>query len=294
MGELCFTNKAFHFKANTMKFYIFLLSFFLLSAYSVAAQKYDYQWPFGYGANFENNFGVSILDFNDQSTTVSPFAETETFNMGYASSFICNAEGQLILMTNNCVVLDRNFNVVEGADTLTPGVIYDEYCHSSFGSSYPSGQCSMFLPEYGNDSTYYLINKDIEISFIMEDVISKNTYLNVIVRRDDGSFYVKERQKLIDNMHMVSRRLTACIHSNGEQWWTWAINYNSNRFYKFLIGGEDLLQGPIIQEIGIDLKSKDMDIGQASFSPNGQLLAINSETYGLLLYDFDNSTGELL
>ena len=269
---------------------LLVLSFSIL----LYGQKYDYQWPFGYGANLENSFGFSLLDFNDQSTTVFPFFETDEYEIGDAGSFICDSQGQLMLMTNNCAILDRNFNIIEGTDTLTPGVIYNENCHfSNWIADYPSGQCSLFMPEMGNDSVFYVINKDFEILITGEDVISRNTYLSKIVRREDTSFYLKEKRILIDDMPVITRSTTACIHADGQRWWTWSIKYNSNRFYKFLIGGDSIVEGPFIQEIGVDLKSLDTGLGQVTFSPDGRHLAINSESYGVLLYDFDNATGTL-
>ena len=41
----------------------------------LAAQKYDHQWPFGYGTNLPLQFGISLLDFNGGQVSVAPFAQ---------------------------------------------------------------------------------------------------------------------------------------------------------------------------------------------------------------------------
>lgn len=92
---------------------------------------------------------------------------------------------------------------------------------------------------------------------------------------------------------MIWGRLTGVLNAEGDKWWIWMLEHDTNRFYKFLIGGEGVVQGAFVQEIGIALDNFDLDVGQTAFSPNAQLLAINSETYGVILYDFDAQSGLL-
>lgn len=253
------------------------------------AQRYDYQWPFGDGANLPAGFGISILNFQNQRVSADPYAEVPVFEMSNAGSFVCDAQGNLALMTNNCQIVDRHFQVITGGDSLTPGAIYNDYC--AYGD-YPSYQSSLFLPELGNDSVYYLLHKDLEIWDEKQDLVSRYFYLTLVVRKPDGSYYVRERSILL-HTDMVTSRLTACIQRDGDRWWVWTAGYNTNRFYKFLIGGPEIAQGPFVQEIGVTLKNKELDIGQAAFSPDGAHLGIHNEAYGVLMYDFDNASGEM-
>ncbi|MFN0215912.1 MAG: T9SS type A sorting domain-containing protein [Saprospiraceae bacterium] len=253
------------------------------------AQKYDYQWPFGDGHTISNGFGISLLDFNNNQVTVSPFAETDP-EMSNAGSFICDENGALMLMTNNCEVYDRNFQVIEGGDSLTPGNTFNTFC-ADFGD-YPADQSSLFLPALDNDSITYLLHKDSELSDPLQDLVSRNFYLSIIVKKPDGSFHLKEKRLLLAT-NMVVNRLTACLHQDGIRWWTWAAGYNTNKFYKFLIGGPEIVQGPFTQQIGIPLINQELDIGQVAFSPNGKLLGLNNEAHGAMIYSFDNATGVL-
>lgn len=274
--------------------YSITLSFLIYFSCIATAQKYDYQWPFGYEANFDNNFGISILDFNQGEVSTFPFAEIDPqfFQIGAEGSFICDSSGEIMLMTNNCIIVDENFNIIEGADTLTPGPTYNEYCNASWGSDYPSFESSIFFPDLSNDSTYFLANRDAELWIEGQDVVAWNYYLNTIVQKNDGSFYIKNRIALLENFMMTPPGVVACLDHNGTAWWLYAIKYNSNEFHVFRIGSQGEVLDTIVQDIGPNLKTYDVEL-QSSFSPDGRLLAISSPTHGVLLYDFDNASGAL-
>ena len=265
----------------------FLFLFFVLSiCYS---QKYDYQWPFGDGDDFSIGFGISTLNFYDSEITTTPYAEVPVFELSNAGSFICNNSGEIVLMTNNCEVFNHNFEVIPNGDTVTPGIIYNDYCESG---DYPSSQVSLFLPSMYTDSIVYLLHKDEEIWDAKQDVVSRKLYCSTIVQKADSSFYLKDKKVLYDDV-MITSRLTAVTHSDGKRWWTWTAGYDSNVFYKYLIGGQNGVEGPFEQAIGIPLKNKELSIGQTAFSPDATKLAINNEKHGVMLYDFNNTTGEL-
>ncbi len=266
----------------------FTLLALLIFTLPLTAQRYDYQWPMGYGSNFALDFGISMLDFNDQDVNVYPFAEIDDFELGEAGSFICDENGNIMLMTNNCKIVDANFQTIPNGDTLTPGSSHDNFCHMGW---YPSFQASLFLPEFSNDSTIYLVHNDAFVSGVFQDVISEAFYTSTIIRKPNGTFYLKEK-KLLRADTMIAARVTAGLHADGDKWWTWVHDYGSNRFHKFLVGA-DTIQGPFSQDIGPEATTFNFDVGQTAFSPDMSMLAINTDTWGILLFDFDNATGEL-
>jgi hypothetical protein len=275
-----------------MKKYLLCFLLIAFNIESLTAQKYNYQWPYGYGSNLALDFGFSKIDFNNQQVTISAIGELDHFDFGYNGSFICDKDGQLQLMTNNCAIRDKNFNIIEQGDTLTPGITWDNYCADNGGyyGDYPASQANLFLPELSNDSVYYLLHKDANISNFYQDVISQNFYLSIIVKRENGFFYLKEKKKIKEGV-MSPRKLTACRSTDGTKWWTYVIDYNSNKFYSFEIGGIELIGTPVLSTLGIAIDN-DETAGQATFSPNTKILAINSNrNNGVLLYDFDNATG---
>lgn len=274
-----------------IKFFLLLFLFCLLACSPVLGQKWDYQWPMGYGNSPLPD--ISVLDFNDGDVSTEViFPVVGNFGIGATGSFICDKQtGQVLLMTNGCRVYDNGLQVVQGSDTLSPGPTYNSYC-VGLGEDYPATQSNAILPELTNDSIYYVLHKDGDINSSLQDVVSYNFYLTTVVRKPGNSFYVKDK-KLLLNTPMIVGKVTACINSDGTKWWTWVAGYDTNVFYKFLVGGTDTIQGPFEQTIGDLLYNKQLGIAQAAFSPDTKTLAINADTKLVKVYDFDNETGEL-
>jgi hypothetical protein len=261
----------------------------MIAALRTEAQRFDYQWPFGYGSNLSQGYGLSLLDFNGDSVKTIPWA-APGIRFGNGAAFICDEAGEVMLLTNNCAVYDRNFQIIEGGEMPTPGTTYQNFCPDFH--DYPADQSTLFLPALDNDSVTYLLHKDSELSSALQDVVTRRFYLSTIVRRPSGAFYLKEKRLLLE-VDMVVNRLTATRHADGLHWWTWAAGYNTNTFYVFRIGGPEGVEGPLVQEIGPDLLGTQVGVGQTAFSPTGNILGMNNKFYGALLYDFDRNTGVL-
>lgn len=272
-----------------MKRSLLLGTLLAIAMLRLEAQRFDYQWPFGYGSNLPQGFGISRLDFTDDSVKTSLLA-APGIRLGNGGSFICAPDGQLMLLTNNCNVYDHNFQIIEGGNALTPGNTYNSHCIPY--NDYPADQSTLFLPALDNDSVTYLLHKDSELSNALQDVVTRRFYLSIIVRRPSGAFYLKEKRLLLD-VDMVVNRLTATRHEDGLHWWTWVAGYNTNTFYQFRIGGPELVEGPFVQKIGPKLLGVQVGVGQTAFSPNGDRLSMNNIAYGALVYDFDRSSGLL-
>jgi len=275
-----------------------LLPALLLCPLLSMAQKWDYQWPMGYWYGSVGGLpDIALLDFTGDTVALYGHAYSDHLGFGSSASAICDGEGQLALTTNNCGVFDQDFLLVPGSDTLTPGWGFDNYCdvQSQSVDGYIGKQITLFLPEMGNDSVVYLAHKDniLVDSFPVLDVLSTKLYLSTLVRKPDGSHYLKEKRKLAQGFYNFGR-LTACLHADGERWWVNMVEHNSNRFDWFLVGGQDTVQGPFVQEIGSPLLNQDIDIGQVAFSPDASMLAFNSgHSEKIYLYGFDNATGQL-
>ncbi len=263
--------------------------FLLLFPLPTFAQKWDYQWPMGYEFQSTTIPDISLLDFTGDTVSVYNYAFVNNLSFGATASFICNVEGQLLLLTNNCAVYDADFQLVSGTNILTPEG-YDDYCN---GGGYIGKQSTVFLPQISNDSIIYLAHKDNIVYNTTESVLSTKLYLSTLVKKTDNTYYLKEKRQLLNGLYNYSH-LTACIHVDNNKWWTGMIGYNTNKFYWFLVGGQDTVQGPIVQEIGVPLINNDIGISQSAFSPDATMLASNADVLKqIYLYGFDNATGEM-
>ena len=268
----------------------YLLIVFLVSEVGLFAQKWDYQWVFGYAAAKEKGYGLTLLDFNNSQVDVSYYQRSPSYDLDFGGSFIDSKEGELILHTNNCVIKDADGNVISGTGLITPTGDAVSGCEGNAAVSYAAEQSSVFIPDLKDDSVVYLIHKDSDLDFEADEIGGNNMYLSKIIKENDRYKYVS--RKLISTWYQVDSRLTACPNKEKTGWWVLMPDNNSNVFRKYLITNDTLIKTDS-QSIGRVLNSWDLGIGQAQFSPDGSMYAINSERYGVLLYDFNNETGEL-
>ena len=197
-----------------MRNMLFIIILFL--SCRLSAQRYNYQWIFGYDNYAENSFGLSMLDFNDGEVTCEYYGGINDVNISFAGSFINSSSGSLQLFTDNCELFDNNFNIVEGSKTLNPGYVNDNYCdHPQYATDYPSGQAAVLLPEINNDSIVFLLHKNLIIDFDVEEYYSSTLYLSTIIQKTDGSFELVNKEFLLE-WRFITRRLTACRHANGD------------------------------------------------------------------------------
>jgi hypothetical protein len=278
-----------------MKYFYILGLYLTLNPWLAFSQKWDYQWPMGYEFLSTTIPDISLLDFTQDTLSIYGYAFVNNLGFGRNASFICDADGQIQLVTNNCAVYDTDFQLVMGSDSLTPGWGYDTHCGDQSYGGYIGIQLNVFLPQIGSDSIVYLAHKDNIINDVPFDVLSTKLYVSTLVRKSDGTYYLKEKRQMLQGLYNTNR-LTACLHADGDKWWAGGmVNYNSNEFNWVLIGGEqDTVQGPFAQAIGPTLLNQKIGISQIAFSPDAQKLAFNSDVlHQVFLYDFDNTTGLL-
>lgn len=262
---------------------------FIFSLTTSSAQKYDYQWLFGYGENKDLGGGISLLDFHNGDVDVSYYGKSNYFDIGYTGSFIDDYEGNIELITNNCEVIDKSWNVISGPEIITPDGAKDR-CFSEDGTTYAAYQSALFLPDLADVQTTYLMHKDLIIDYDKQILYSDHLWFSIIKRNSNG--YDFEKKYHINKSRQVDGVLTACPDKEKKKWWILMPEYKTGYFNKYLVGADTVIEFTK-QKIGKPLDGLDLGIGQAQFSPDGSMLGLNSEDYGVLLYDFDNSTGDL-
>lgn len=265
--------------------YIYVLLFF--HALHGHAQKWDYQWIFGYDCNSGvEGFGLSMIDFNDGQVTVD-FWNPSCYDMEAGSSFICDGNsGQLLFHTNGCYIWDAD------QVSLTTGTLIDDWRSQQYCPEIYSGyQSKIMLPDMEDEDVSYLVMKDNVISETFGTVVSTKLLLFRIENGEDGASVTDVRELLVADLQLG--HLTAELNDTHDKWWLHVTEYETNVHHTFLVGGADTVVYTSIQQIGGVSGNYTWDVGQAVYSPDGTLFANSTETYGVMLYDFDNATGIL-
>ena len=258
-------------------------------------QKRDYIWLTGYSSNGNPNsiVGGTLMDFNQQPATFEYQYRELDFDITNAS--LCDAEGNLLVYTNGQEVVSREHEIMENGDSLVVTIFNIPW----EGEGLNLQQGALFLPQPQNEQLIYLFHEEKEWAAPDDTSSSISTrifqlYLTIIdVEANNGLGKVTEKRIPIVADTMGIGKITSVRHANGRDWWIIIGEFDSSRFYRFLLTPEGLMPyEPLI--IGDTSLS---GVGQAVFAPNGEWYArINSrsipEGQFLDIFRFDRCAGE--
>ena len=109
----------------------------LALSHTTQAQKYDYQWAFGYGTGELEGFGLTLFDWNngefsiiDNGGFILDKSATERYRVGTAGACIADRDGKLALMTNNCHIIGSDTDSIPGGSHISPSGDWIDWCLS--------------------------------------------------------------------------------------------------------------------------------------------------------------------
>ncbi len=273
---------------------ILITCLLILLSFAATAQNDDMRdnlWLFGYDSNStDTSFGGSNIDFSLSPPDIYRVSRNMDFDVTNAS--MCDQQGYLLFYTNGIYIANKsNFQMYNGGG-LSPGGLNAEW--NSVGLHIPQGVLALPVPD--NDSLYILIHAAYDlINFPNTEVVVKTLYYSLInMAKYNGLGLVVEKNVIISQDTFGFGRITATRHGNGRDWWILVNEKNSNRYHRWLLTPEGLVDEGV-QAIGEPVEN---GLGQAVFSPDGtryaslNLVNIYSGN-GIDLYDFDRCTGLL-
>ena len=268
--------------------YIFI---FCLFSFSLSAQLHDYTWVLGYfGGSIspdQDSLGLSILSFQNEelSITENQYGEAEIQDNNVSFS---DQDGNLLYYFNGKGIYNKNHDLIENG-------------HDWFGGELSGGwfqaQSGLIFRNPYDATRFHLINMEnnyIPIPPVDADIYGEDLFYSEIRKIDDEQGEVVLRKELLLNDTLGAGKLSACKHANGRDWWILVPEWNSNRYYRYLLTHEGIdIVG--IQEVGEPIIN---GLGQALFSPDGtkhvRYSAISFDAgEWVSIYDFDRCTGLL-
>lgn len=269
--------------------HILAVSTLLLIFQSVlySQSKRGNQWILGQ-TGVSGNAGVKI-DFNGDSTAVSFFSKQ--LQMFHATtSTLCDANGDLLLYSNGCEIVDSENNFVTNSENMTLGIERLSSC--TLGSLIKQTAIMLPLPCY--EEQVYYIGLDLDDV----EIVAKNLYASLIDISNSGNYEVVDKHRSILQDTLAAKNLVATRHGNGRDWWISIAESRpsgSNCYYSVLLNENGFQQpvkscsGPVVPGT-VDGRTAN-DIGDACFSIDGSIYARVPVTHDINIYDFDNSTG---
>ncbi|MFN8288364.1 MAG: T9SS type A sorting domain-containing protein [Chitinophagales bacterium] len=276
---------------------IFLLfnAFFLVWGQTTPDSKRNSSWLFGYnGPNtyYVPKYCVSEVKFDTAGYSINVVDSFADFSATVAIA--CDTSGKRLFSTNGIWLYDRNFNKIQGSDTLTPGLFGEDWVQSG----YFIPQDALILPLPNSDSIYYVFHERLyDTVFYYGNETEGLYYTTVDVTKNNGLGAVIDwRVPIVQNDTLEHGKLTACRHANGRDWWIIVMNRQLNRYRQLLLDVEGLHDFGWQSIVGSALMLP--GTGQATFTPDGKKFLIWSgldAIHGdyLTSFDFDRCLGAL-
>jgi hypothetical protein len=258
-----------------MKNLLFLA--FLFSLHTLPAQNlYDQIWVFDKYIIFDFSQEPPLITLEDPDPWLGP---------GDFTTSICNKYGALQFYTGGCFIGNRLHEVMENGDSINSSIAFTGWCYIG---DLPIFVNNTLLPWPDDTSKYIVFNLD------MSPVLQPDNlyYHYVDMSLDGGLGAVTEKlQVAVDHEYLAAGPVTACRHTNGEDWWVITPKHNSNCYYVIPVDSNGVGEA-VEQCIALHFGEYDSG-GQAKFSPDGTKYARMEPDNGTVVMDFDASTGVL-
>lgn len=241
----------------------------------------DNNWLLGYQASAGYPWGNTRMNFNNGIIVIS--YDSFPMNFSVAHSNISDTSGNILFYTNGIYIADSTNQQMLNGGGLNPSTYTTNYQQD--GLAIP--QADLIIRKPNSPNIYYLFHGTVDNTV---DVYSSYLYLTTI----DMSLNIGKGQVVSKNVIKIQDvlnigKITACKHGNGRDWWVFCHKAYSNIFYSLLVTPYGIL-GPYQQSLGI---TRDPDIGQMTFSPDGKRLAYYYPVGDLEVFDFNRCTGTL-
>ncbi len=252
----------------------------VLFVFKSDAQKHDNIWLVGHDyfndsstiINFDNNKSINSIKRN------LPFFRT--------SASISDSTGNLVLYTNGIKVYNRLHQLIQNGDSLNPGLF--TYNNRTFGNCIPEGA---IIVSMGND-LYYIFHQSFDQNLANQGFGEKLYYSIIDMQSNNGLGNVIKKNILLTSDSICYGQLEISKHGNGKDWWLIQPMGNSNGFHKFLITPDTILHSQ--QYIGNNNRVSGREwLGQADFSPDGNMYVRYDNKNDLDIFNFNSCTGIL-
>lgn len=202
-------------------------------------------------------------------------------------------QGNLLFYSNGCKIMNRQHELMENGDTISPGPEYAAYCTKDF-YAYDDLQGMVALPYPGHPNQYIVFHGagDSYAPPVYPKLIYYYSIIDMSLNNGLGKV-IKKNQQIIGPEDLMLC-VTAARHANGRDWWVIIPGRTNNIFYLFLVSPEGV-KGPMVQNKQETWITGHTSSWAAAFSPDGSkyIRTTFSKPPRIVLFDFDRCTGTL-
>ena len=253
------------------------------------AQVRNNQWVFGYDEDIPNQFGMSSLEFVYPDIFLSVYGyQNEPSWVGVGSSFVCDRNGKIALISDNCSIYDHTFGVIEGGENMHGNSFSQGYCKTN-SKIFGLWQTNILFPSSSESNTYYQLYQDLHMVDSLLGLASLNLMFNLIKKNEQGRFYIAKHDTISKNRYQVLYTVTPAYYDR--KWYFYNMDNKSNTYHMYSIDeSNNKVDTLFSQNIGEPLQRKDQQGTSGIFSPDLKTFSITVSGKGLMIFDFDIRT----
>jgi hypothetical protein len=249
--------------------------------------KSDRVWVLGYDSSSNQNFGNSIISF--ENLTIDTFYKNGNVDFYLAASSVCDTAGNLLFSSNGFCAYDSALDKIEGTDSMM-------CCNIIFQGNYNEGATILegvnIVKAPDKNDKYFIISKP------KEQGLPLSLSLRVTTVQQIADTLVGIEKDFIVHSDSLSGigNIELCRHANGRDWWLVQRHYRLNKYWIYLI-----------DQNGVNLKDSvefstyiPEYFTQAVFSTDGSKFviagmynAIGVDSLFIAMFDFDRCVGML-
>ncbi len=197
--------------------YLFLSVFVFLELLCVARSKQDYYWIWN-NNSYRDSLQAYLYDFEDTvKRDPFPLGVKCPIELSGLNASICNQDGNLLMYSNGCTVVDQNHQVMPNGRNLNNNDYFQLLGDSCFGG-YLGKQDIMILPDPGYEYGYYILHKPVIPGEERRYRELRYSYVDISLNNGNGEVTSKNIV-LSDSLKLNYSYLTAINHENGKDWW---------------------------------------------------------------------------
>lgn len=264
---------------------LLILSYTILSFNILFAQnKNGHQWIL-------ENF--SHLDFTSGQLVVKSLNPTPSFGVGSQNTTLSDNDGNILLSTGGCFILNKQFKLLEGGDSINSFFTYRGWCKGYGDGDFPLQQNNTILPFPDSPNLKIVFNLDFDYAPDRGVPVPYNLYYHIVdMNQNNGLGKVKEWKRIAVADTFTRGFVQAVKHGNGKNWWVIVPKWTTNCLFITEITPQGV-SSSLKQCLGKSWKNHDDSGGQINASPDGKLLARVSNKNYAVIYRFNNLDGSL-
>ncbi len=283
-----------------MRYFFILIIIISISAISLAQERYDYHWKFGYrakvGEDTVGQGGGNTISFLENQ--VKLYGDDKQYSdISRTSATISNRQGELQFFSNGCWIENTAGEIMENGDSITTGFLaLVNDCDDEKGNL-RINQGAVILPSSLDSNRYFFISQVSEVfdppgPDPLDFTVIRLQYALVDMNYNQGLGKVLVKEQVIVDDSLQYNGVIATRHGNGQDWWILQVIDSTNQYYRIQFQNDSFkMLG--VQQIGLIEGEQGQGSGNSVFSADGSHYARYDLDKQIQLFRFDNQTGLL-